>query len=60
MEENEYEYNKLVAWFQDISGRDFFGATLKGESEQQLNKCRQELESFSKKIYDINDEIGRN
>lgn len=60
MEENEYEYNKLVAWFQDIRGRDFFGAALKGEAEQQLNKCRQELESFSKKIYDINDEIGRN
>jgi DNA-binding transcriptional regulator PaaX len=60
IEENEYEYNKLVEWYRDIVKRDFFHADLKSVSEEKLNRCKEELDEFSKKIYDRNDEIGRN
>lgn len=57
IEENEYEYNKLMEWFMDINRRDFFLAPLKSVAEQELQKCRQELEDFSKRIYEHSDEI---
>lgn len=54
IEENEDEYNKLVAWRQKIAGRDFFHASLKTAAEHELNNCRQLLEDFSKKVYELN------
>jgi len=58
IEENEYEYNKLMDWYRDIVKRDFFTAPMKTAAEQQLSKCRQDLEDFSKKIYDNNNEVN--
>jgi len=54
VEENEYEYDKLAAWYQKIADRDFFAAPLKGSSEAELNKCRQLLAAFSEKVYALN------
>jgi hypothetical protein len=54
IEENEYEYNKLMNWYKDIEQRDFFGAPRKDETLQRLGECRQELEDFSKKTFDVN------
>lgn len=58
IEENEYEYKKLMEWHRDIGKRDFFQASLKIVSEQELVKCRQELEDFSKKVYELNGEMS--
>lgn len=55
LEENEYEYDKLVEWHKNIMKRDFFDASLKQTAEQELDKCKQLLEVFSSKIYDSND-----
>jgi len=54
VEENEYEYQKLVAWYQKIADRDFFAAPLKSNSEAELNKCQQLLEAFSEQVYALN------
>lgn len=54
IEENEYEYNKLVNWYKDIEQRDFFGANRKAETEQRLSECKQQLEDFSKITFDLN------
>lgn len=58
IEENEYECKKLMEWFKDITKRDFFHASLNAVVEQELNRCRQELEDFSKRIYDVNHEMN--
>jgi DNA-binding transcriptional regulator PaaX len=57
IEENEYELNKLMDWFKDIAKRDFFTASNWSVVEQELNKCRQELENFSRKTYEVNHQI---
>lgn len=56
LEENEYEYNKLTVWFENIAERDFFEAALKSVAAKEINKCKKELDIFSKKIYEINAE----
>lgn len=57
IEENEYEYNKLTEWHRDIVKRDFFHAPLQSVAEKELGRCKQELDDFSKRTYDTNNEI---
>lgn len=54
LEENEEEYQKLSAWYQKIADRDFFRASLRQPSEQELEKCKERLEAFSQEIYKRN------
>lgn len=56
VEENEYEYNKLIDWYNNVLKRDFFNAPLRATTEQQLNKCKILLEEFSGKVYDKDNE----
>ncbi len=56
IEENEEEYNKMVAWFEKIATRDFFNASLKQKSLLELEKCNQLLDDFVNKTYEINTE----
>ncbi len=44
-----------------ISKRDFFGAPLKKQSEEALQKCKQLLNGFADKVYQANDtgDFGR-
>lgn len=58
IEENEYEYNKLIDWYRNIKRRDFFGASLRSRAEQELDRCGLDLEEFSRKIYEINHEVN--
>jgi DNA-binding transcriptional regulator PaaX len=57
VEENEYEYNKLVEWYKNILERDFFTAPLKTLSQQKLDTCKEMLDDFSQKVYERNNEI---
>jgi len=54
IEENEEEYNKMTAWYQKIASRDFFNASLKTKSSRELEKCKQLLDDFANKTYEIN------
>lgn len=56
VEENEDEYSKMVEWYKKITVRDFFGASLKIPSKQELDKCKEMLDDFSNKVYEVNDE----
>jgi DNA-binding transcriptional regulator PaaX len=58
VEENEYEYNKLVEWYKNIIERDFFTAPRMKTSQQKLETCREMLENFSQKVYEISNEIN--
>jgi DNA-binding transcriptional regulator PaaX len=58
VEENEYEYNKLMDWYKNILVRDFFTASFNKLSEQNLNQCKQVLEDFSKKVYEMNSDLN--
>lgn len=51
-EENEEELNKLLSWFNKISVRDIFSATLKKETEEALEKCKKVFEDFHNKVFD--------
>ncbi|MBM7582233.1 DNA-binding transcriptional regulator PaaX [Caldicoprobacter guelmensis] len=55
LEENEAEYNKLVEWLKKINSRDFFGAPLKKQAEEMLEKCKRLLDDFSNKVYALNE-----
>lgn len=54
LEENEEEYRKLLTWYHKIEDRDFFGASLRQTSEQELERCKERLDKFSQKIYKRN------
>ncbi|WP_031420605.1 Chromate resistance protein ChrB [Lachnoclostridium phytofermentans] len=56
VEENEDEYNKLIEWHKKIAKRDFFNASLKTVSAQELEKCKQILDDFSNQVYELNNE----
>ncbi|VBB07576.1 Hypothetical protein LUCI_2841 [Lucifera butyrica] len=51
-EENEEELNKLLSWFNKINVRDIFGAPLRAETEEALEKCKKIFEEFSDKVFD--------
>lgn len=54
LEENEEEYQKLSTWYQKIADRDFFNASLRQTSEQELERCKERLDEFSQEIYKRN------
>ncbi len=56
IEENEDEYNKLIEWHKKITKRDFFNASLKTVSAQELEKCKKMLDDFSNQVYELNNE----
>lgn len=56
VEENEYEYNKIVEWYKKVTERDFFTASLKTSTGEQLEKCKDILDVFCDKVYELNGE----
>lgn len=56
LEENEEEYNKLDIWIKKIVARDFFRASFRQEAEEKLVTCKQLLDEFSRKVFDLNQE----
>ena len=57
LEENENEFQKLTAWYQKITERDFNGASLRPSAHEKIEQCRSRLEVFSEEVYRQNDEI---
>ena len=56
LEENEDELQKLTKWYQKITERDFYGASLHPSADEKLELCRARLESFSAEVYKQSDE----
>lgn len=54
IEENEQELDKLNVWLEKILARDFFSAPLKKQCIATLSKCKQVMEDFSNKVYELN------
>lgn len=54
IEENEHELDKLNVWLEKILARDFFEAPLKEQSVETLSKCKQLMDDFSNKVYELN------
>jgi CRISPR/Cas system-associated endoribonuclease Cas2 len=52
IEENEEDLGKLKKWFDLISSRDFFCASLREESASKLGECGAALEAFSESVYE--------
>jgi hypothetical protein len=57
-EEIRAEYEKIVAWFHRVSDRDWFGAPNQGQATEWLERCRQLLEGFEAKVYDVQSREG--
>jgi hypothetical protein len=51
LEENEEELAKLVVWIAKIIDRDYFTAGRRGEAEQAIAFCREDLERFAQRVY---------
>lgn len=51
------EFQKLTAWYQKITERDFNGASLRPSAHEKIEQCRSRLEVFSQEVYRQNDEI---
>lgn len=51
LEENEDELQKLMDWHQKITDRDFHGASLRPAADEQLERCRAQLNIFSAEVY---------
>jgi Protein ChrB, N-terminal len=50
-EEIRSEYEKIVAWFERVRERDWFGAPNRSEAERWLTRCARMLEEFEAKVY---------
>lgn len=57
IEENEHELAKLTDWLNGIFKRDFFKASLCEESQNELLKCKEELEQYCNRVYEKNDAL---
>jgi flavodoxin len=53
IEENEDELEKLNTWIEKILKRDFFSSPLREKSHKTLLKCKEVLEVFSSKVYEL-------
>ena len=52
-EEIRAEYDKIVSWFHRVSERDWFGAPNQDGAREWLGRCRQLLEGFEARVYEV-------
>ncbi len=51
LEEIEEDFAKLTSWLRKIQQRDFFPGEASSEGAQQLSRCRQMLDIFTRAVY---------
>ncbi len=56
-EEIRSEYEKIVAWFDRVRDRDWFGAPNRQEARDWLDRCATMLEEFERRVYE-SQELG--
>lgn len=52
LEENDLDLKKLEGWLSRIQARDFFGGHKVHEAVAALERCRQALKEFARKVYE--------
>jgi hypothetical protein len=57
-EEIRAEYDKIVSWFHRVSDRDWFGAPNQDQAQEWIERCRQLLEGFEAKVYEVQSRGG--
>jgi hypothetical protein len=57
-EEIRAEFEKLVAWFDRVQQRDWYGAPNQSEAKSWLNRCEHMLEEFEARVFTEQERIG--
>ena len=57
-EEIRMDFEKICTWFDRVNDRDWFGAPNQGEAKEWIERCRQMLEVFEAKVYDVQTKAG--
>ncbi|MBO0746562.1 MAG: hypothetical protein J2P43_16200, partial [Candidatus Dormibacteraeota bacterium] len=50
-EEIRAEFEKIVAWFERVEARDWFGAPNKQAARDWITRCERLLEEFEERVY---------
>jgi hypothetical protein len=56
LEENDVDLKKLQGWLEKIKKLDFYGATLRTESDTRLAACENLLDAYAQRVFDAHDE----
>ena len=56
LDEIDEDLEKLQGWLEKIGKRDFYGAPLAADAEAALKSCREELEAFSRLVFEVAEE----
>lgn len=58
-EEIRAEFEKIVAWYERVLRRDWFGAPNQGKAKEWIDRCEAMLEEFEAKVFERQDKTGR-
>jgi len=57
-EEIRTEFEKIVAWYQRVLQRDWFGAPNQSEANEWMDRCEAMLEEFEGKVFERQEKLG--
>ena len=57
-EEIRAEFEKIVAWYDRVSRRDWFGAPNQNLAKEWIDRCEKMLEEFEAKVFDRQEKLG--
>jgi hypothetical protein len=58
-EEIRAEFEKIVAWYERVLRRDWFGAPNQGQAKGWIGRCEVLLEEFEAKVFERQEKLGR-
>ena len=58
-EEIRAEFEKIVAWYERVLQRDWFGAPNQHTAKEWIDRCEKMLEEFEAKVFDRQEKLGR-
>jgi hypothetical protein len=58
-EEIRAEFEKIVAWYDRVLRRDWFGAPNQSQAKEWINRCEAMLEEFEARVFERQERLGR-
>lgn len=58
-EEIRAEFEKIVAWYDRVLRRDWFGAPNQSKAKEWIDRCEAMLEEFEGKVFERQEKLGR-
>jgi len=58
-EEIRNEFEKIVAWYERVLKRDWFGAPNQAKAKEWIDRCEGMLEEFEGKVFERQEKLGR-